>query len=627
MTKETVNKSEKNMYRYGLQEKLCGMYEQSKQGKCFKHLMKLIVSEENIVLAYRNICKNKGSFTAGVDGKIITDIQKYPIQTVVQKVRNKLNYYQPKKVRRTYIDKGNGKQRPLGIPSIWDRLIQQCVLQILEPICEAKFHERSNGFRPYRSAQNAVAQCYKMIQLQNLHYVVDIDIKGFFDNINHAKLIRQIWAMGIQDLKLLAIIKAMLKADILFNDIVISPETGTPQGGILSPLLSNIVLNELDWWIVSQWEEMPTQRNYVHRIYANGTPDKSSTIRTLRNYTNLKECYVVRYADDFKIFCKKRSDAVKLFEATKQWLLERLGLETSPEKSKIVNLKRHYSEFLGFKLKVRTKGKKPEGQPRYVVEAHIKDKALLKIREKSKEIIGQIRQTYDPGMEYRLIQKYNSYVMGVHNYYSIATHVNIDFHKIAFDVKKSLYNRLKHRLQKKGQITNRYIKEKYGTSREVRYLNGHAIVPIAYVQHRVPMDKKSRVNKYTPEGRVEIHKNLAGINMAVLYHLMNNPCGKQSVEYNDNRIALYVAQKGKCAVSGVELEANQVDCHHKKPLVLGGNDSYQNLIIVSAVVHILIHSSNERTIRKYLKVLNLDKKQLAKLNKLRVMAEMLELVF
>ena len=83
--------------------------------------------------------------------------------------------------------------------------------------------------------------------------------------------------------------------------------------------------------------------------------------------------------------------------------------------------------------------------------------------------------------------------------------------------------------------------------------------------------------------------------LALLYHLMNNPCGKQSVEYNDNRIALYVAQKGKCAVSGVELEANQVDCHHKKPLVLGGNDSYQNLIIVSDVVHILIHSSNAKS--------------------------------
>ena len=614
----------RNSEYYDMQLVLDELYAASVKGQRFCNLVELIKRPENIKLAYRNIRKNSGSRTAGVDNKTISDLNKWNENALVAHVQRKLDWYIPNAVRRVEIPKDNGKTRPLGIPTIMDRLIQQCILQVLEPICEAKFFKRSNGFRPNHSAENAIAQAERMIQNVGCHYVIDIDIKSFFDNVNHGKLLKQMWTLGIRDKKLLSIISAMLKAEVAGIGF---PEKGTPQGGIISPLLSNIVLNELDWWIVSQWEEMPTQRNYVHRIYANGTPDKSSTIRTLRNYTNLKECYVVRYADDFKIFCKKRSDAVKLFEATKQWLLERLGLETSPEKSKIVNLKRHYSEFLGFKLKVRTKGKKPDGQPRYVIEAHIKDKALLKIRKKSKEIIGQIRQTYDPGMEYRLIQKYNSYVMGVHNYYSIATHVNIDFHKIAFDVKKSLYNRLKHRLQKKGQITNRYIKEKYGTSREVRYLNGHAIVPIAYVQHRVPMDKKSRVNKYTPEGRVEIHKNLAGINMAVLYHLMNNPCGKQSVEYNDNRIALYVAQKGKCAVSGVELEAKQVDCHHKKPLVLGGNDSYQNLIIVSAVVHILIHSSNECTIRKYLKVLNLDKKQLAKLNKLRVMAEMQELVF
>jgi hypothetical protein len=382
------------------------------------------------------------------------------------------------------------------------------------------------------------------------------------------------------------------------------------------------VLNELDWWIVSQWEEFPTKKNYVHRIYANGTPDRSNAIRSLREFSNLKECYVVRYADDFKIFCKKRSDAVKLFEATKLWLWERLRLEISPDKSKIVNLKRHSSEFLGFTLKVRIKGKKSNGQPKYVVEAHIKDKALLKIREKSKRIIGQLRQTYDKGMEYRLIQLYNSYLIGVHNYYSIATHVNLDFQTIAFDVKKSLYNRLKHRLQKNGEISNRYAKEKYGKSREVRYLNGHAIVPIAYVQHRVPMDKKSNVNKYTPEGRAEIHKNLADVNMATLYHLMNNPCGTSSVEYNDNRISLYVAQKGKCAVMGMVLEANQVDCHHKKPLEYGGNDSYSNLIIVSDKIHILIHATNERTIRKYLSELKPNQKQLGKLNKLRELAQM-----
>ena len=627
-SEQQTHKSKQSKIRYteyyDLQSTFDRLYADSLKGKTFHNLIGLMASEENIKLAYRTIKGNKGSGTPGVDRRTIKHLASMEEEKFVRLIQKQFSWYNPRPVRRVEIPKPNGKTRPLGIPTIVDRIVQQCILQVLEPICEAKFHERSNGFRPNRSTEHAIAQCCRLMQIQHLHYAVDLDIHGFFDNVHHGKLIRQMWEMGIRDKKLLSIISAMLKAEVAGIGF---PEKGTPQGGIISPLLSNIVLNELDWWIVSQWEEMPTQRNYVHRIYANGTPDKSSTIRTLRNYTNLKECYVVRYADDFKIFCKNRSDAVKLFAATKQWLLERLGLETSPEKSKIVNLKRHYSEFLGFKLKVRTKGKKPDGQPRYVVEAHIKDKALQKIREKSKEIIGQIRQTYDPGMEYRLIQKYNSYVMGVHNYYSIATHVNIDFHKIAFDVKKSLYNRLKHRLQKKGQITNRYIKEKYGTSREVRYLNGHAIVPIAYVQHRVPMDKKSRINKYTPEGRVEIHKNLAGINMAVLYHLMNNPCGKQSVEYNDNRIALYVAQKGKCAVSGVELEAKQVDCHHKKPLVLGGNDSYQNLIIVSAVVHILIHSSNERTIRKYLKVLNLDKKQLAKLNKLRVMAEMQELVF
>ena len=119
----------------------------------------------------------------------------------------------------------------VAVPSIWDRLIQQCILQILEPICEAKFHERNNGFRPYRSTQNAIAQCYKMAQLQNLHFVVDVDIVGFFDNINHSKLIRQLWGIGIQDRKLIMIIKQMLKAEILFNDIIITPETGTPQGG------------------------------------------------------------------------------------------------------------------------------------------------------------------------------------------------------------------------------------------------------------------------------------------------------------------------------------------------------------------------------------------------------------
>ena len=595
------------------------LYADSVSGRQFRNLVELIQRPENIMLAYRNLRKNNGSKTAGVDKKTISDLNKWSDKKLVNHVQRKLDWYVPNAVRRVEIPKDNGKKRPLGIPTIMDRLIQQCILQVLEPICEAKFFKRSNGFRPTHSAENAIAQAERMIQNIGCYYVIDIDIHGFFDNVNHGKLLKQMWALGIRDKKLLSIISAMLKAEVAGIGF---PEKGTPQGGIISPLLSNIVLNELDWWVASQWEEMPTKRNYVHRIYANGTPDKSNTIRALRSYTKLKECYLVRYADDFKIFCKKHSDAVKLFEATKQWLWKRLGLEISPEKSKIVNVKRHYSEFLGFKLKVREKGKKPDGSKRYVIEAHVRDKALKKIRARSKEIIGQIRRTYDPKMEYRLIQKYNSYLIGIHNYYCIATHVNLDIHEIAFDVKKSLYNRLKHRLQRTGSISNRYIQEKYGRSREVRYLNGHAVVPIAYVQHRVPMDRENRVNPYTPEGRTEIHKNLAGLNLAVMNHLMNTPAGQQSVEYNDNRIALYVAQKGKCAVSGIALDANQVDCHHKKPLSLGGDDSYQNLIIVSDAVHVLIHSSSERTIKKYLNDLQLNSKQLAKLNNLRKLAEM-----
>ena len=197
----------------------------------------MIVSEQNIILAYRNICKNNGSKTPGTDGKTIVEIQELPIEMVIKTIRNKLNYYQPKKVIRVEIPKDNGKTRPLGIPSIWDRLIQQCVLQVLEPICEAKFHERNNGFRPNRSAEHALAQCYKMIQIQNLHFVVDIDIKGFFDNVNHAKLIRQIWALGIRDKKLICVIKQMLKAPVIMPDgSKVYPTKGTPQGGILSRL-------------------------------------------------------------------------------------------------------------------------------------------------------------------------------------------------------------------------------------------------------------------------------------------------------------------------------------------------------------------------------------------------------
>ena len=176
---------------YNLQKCFDNLYEKSKQGDIFKNLTELISSEENIRLAYRNIKRNKGSFTAGTDGITIKDTEKISVEKYVKIIQSKLQFYSPKPVRRVEIEKQGGGTRPLGIPTMTDRIVQQCILQVLEPICEAKFHERNNGFRPNRSTENALAQCYRMIQKQNLHFVVEIDIKGIFDKVNHSKLIRK----------------------------------------------------------------------------------------------------------------------------------------------------------------------------------------------------------------------------------------------------------------------------------------------------------------------------------------------------------------------------------------------------------------------------------------------------
>ena len=233
----------RNSEYYDMEGTFDRLYAESKKDKTFNHLMEIIGSEENIKLAYRTIKKNTGSDTSGVDKRTIADLAKLSEEEYVRLIRKQFSNYHPRPVRRVEIPKPNGKTRPLGIPTIVDRIVQQCILQVMEPICEAKFSENSNGFRPNRSAETAIAQCMRLIQVQHLYHVVDLDIKGFFDNISHTKLIRQIWALGIRDKKLLCIIKEMLKAPVVLpNGEKIYPTRGTPQGGILSPLLANIVL-------------------------------------------------------------------------------------------------------------------------------------------------------------------------------------------------------------------------------------------------------------------------------------------------------------------------------------------------------------------------------------------------
>lgn len=600
---------------YDMQSKFDELYAQSKEGFVFKSLVEIIQSDKNIKLAYRNIKNNSGSHTAGVDRKTIGFIENFDEETYVRKVRAKIANYNPKAVKRVDIPKPDGRTRPLGIPTIWDRIVQQCILQVLEPICEAKFYERSNGFRPNRSAENAIAQAMFYMQKVNLHYVVDIDIKGFFDNVNHAKLIRQMWSLGIQDTKLLKVVKRMLKAPVLMPDgQLVYPDKGTPQGGILSPLLSNIVLNELDWWISSQWETFPTR----HEYHARG--DKFDALK--RN-SKLKEMYIVRYADDFKIFCRTRSDAKKIFTAVEKWLNERLHLEISPEKSKIVNLKKQYSDFLGFKLKVHKKA------DRYTVISHISDKAEKRIENNLIEQIKLIKRASDEKERHRLIALYNSKVIGIHNYYDKATHVSIDCNRIAYRIKKVMKNRFGKYLRTKKQLLKieteseikisegAYIHERYGGSKQMRYMNIYPIVPIGYVRTRFPLWKRKEVNKYTPEGRESIHKNL-DMDISTLKRLMENPVSGRSVKYADNRISSYAGQCGKCYVTGRHLKFDEVHCHHIRPLKYEKNDSYENLIIVHKYIHVLIHATKDETIKQYLQLVGKENINIKKLNKLRL---------
>ena len=605
----------RNSEYYDMEGTFDRLYADSKKGKVFNHLMEIIEREENIKLAYRTIKKNTGSDTAGADKRTIADLARLSEEEYVRLIKKQFSNYHPRPVRRVEIPKPNGKTRPLGIPTIIDRVVQQCVMQVMEPICEARFSDNSYGFRPNRSAEHAIAQCMRLIQVQHVYHVVDLDIKGFFDNINHAKLIRQIWALGIRDKKLLCIIKEMLKAPVILpNGEKIYPDKGTPQGGILSPLLANIVLNELDWWIASQWEQMPTKTEFKTRSNAQGTEIKSHAYRALRR-SRLKEVHAVRYADDFKIFCPTHAEAVKAFKATEMWLKDRLGLDISPEKSKVVNLKRQYSDFLGFKLKVRKKGKK------YVVRSHMSDKAYKKAHEKLTEEVKKLAHSPDDTAQFMQLQKYNSVVAGLHVYYCIATDTVDDFGRLAFSINKQLRNRLKGDVSREGTLRNGFIKDKYGKSRQLRFLHERPMVPVGAVPQKNAQNKRKSVNKYTAKGRELIHKNLA-INAEAMLYLMRNPVKGRSIEYADNRISLYASQYGNCAVTGLPMEVHDIHCHHKVPVSKGGTDEYANLILISKAVHVIIHATSETTIRQYMKDLQLDDSKLEKLNKLRSLAEM-----
>ena len=494
----------------------------------------------------------------------------------------------------------------------------------MEPICEAKFYAHSYGFRPNRSTKEAVAFCYKLAQHDGYHFVVDVDIKGFFDNVNHGKLLKQIWSLGIRDKRLICLISKMLKAPIEENGKRWIPDKGTPQGGVLSPLLANIVLNELDWWIASQWEEMHVQKSLPSdmRRNPNGSWNKGPLYVRLRK-TNLKEVRIVRYADDFKVFCKSYDDAVRMKKAVEMWLWERLKLETSPEKSKVTNLTTGYSDFLGIRFRLIQKGQ------RWVIKSHMTDKAIVMEQTKLKSALVKACKAHpSEKAQHDDIIAYNQAVAGIHGYYNMATMVNEDVHKLfpALDrtmkIRCARSNSLsRDKPDKLKGAMDEYFFQKYGKSKQVRYINGMIVVPVAYCHTANPMCHSPSVNRYTPEGRKKIHSLLQSRAYSKVLVELAEQTSSEDIEFCDNRLSRFVAAKGKCEITGKQLLLEDVACIRIIPKSKGGSDSYDNLRIVCHEVEKIVFADDVDAIRETIRRLNENYNvRLQKLNRWRHLA-------
>lgn len=593
-----VQKLRNNEY-FGMQEKLDKLYDESKNGRYFENLYDLITSNENIQLAFRNLKRNTGSKTKGTNGHTIKHLNKMNLEKLTKLTRQRLKDYKPHSVRRVFIPKSNGKMRPLGIPTIEDRLIQQMFLQILEPITEGKFHPQSYGFRPKRNTHDALARCYHLVNHSFQHYCVDVDIKSFFDNVNHKKLMRQLWTIGIRDKQVLSIIKKLLKAEIEGEGI---PEKGTPQGGILSPLLANVVLNELDWWISNQWETKPTKVPYKLKRNKTDALKKS----------NLKPMYIVRYADDFKIFTNSYNNAMRIKIAVEKWLKERLCLGISEEKSKITNLRRNGTDFLGIRFRAVKKG---NGKTGYIVNSKMDPQAKNKVLNVIRHQLTKLRKSPTPDK----IMNLNANILGLHNYYKIATRISQDFNDIRHLIHPNIKSLLYRNIFKYTAESNSVIEKFYGEFNCRRFKsNGILVYPIEAVRHDIRGQRKPDFTIFNSENRKSIHKTIMNVSPVEIEMFRKGIYESKSVLYENNRLSRYVAQKGCCGITGERLHPYNAICHHRKPSAQGGTDDYDNLIIIKNDYHLLIHTKEPLKNKMYADMLcKLDLKAIKQLNKLR----------
>ncbi len=329
-------------------------------------LLEKVLDDNNLFEAYKQVYKNKGA--SGVDGVIVDELGKYMYlhkEEIKEQIRKRK--YKPSPVRRVYIPKENGDKRGLGIPTVVDRLIQQAIVQVLSPIYERSFSETSYGFRPKRSCEMAIV---KLLEYFNDGYtwIVDIDLQKFFDTVCHDKLI-SIIMKTIHDGELVSLIRKYLVSGVMENGVVSPTKVGTPQGGNLSPLLSNIMLNELD----KELEE-----------------------RGLR---------FTRYADDCIIVVKSEKAANRVMESITKFIEKKLGLKVNVEKSKVA--RPNQIKYLGYGFY-------------YTKTGIIKPKPHLKSIQKFKRKLKQLtKRSYSITLDERIV-KLNQVIRGWINYFRVA---------------------------------------------------------------------------------------------------------------------------------------------------------------------------------------------------------------
>lgn len=582
--------------------------------------------EVTIVTAVHNIKSNKGSKTAGVDEIKMDSYLQMPKQELIDLIQRKFHKYQPKPARRVYIPKSNGKQRPLGIPSAIDRVVQECMRIVLEPICEAQFYPHSYGFRPYRAQKHAIRDIVNVINAgcrspDQPVWAVEGDIKGCFDNINHRLLLQKLWRMGIHDKRVLSIIKAMLKAGYIESGIYYATTIGSPQGSILSPLLSNVYLNDFDWYIGRSY--MEPHRQCKH---------KCNDTRRLK-WSGITPKYNYRFADDWVILTSTQAEALRLKRQLTKYFRYRMKLDLSQEKTYVTDLRTDGIHFLGFVVKAERKRKTPDPATwsETLVGKPFPDMNRLtkKICNLSKEVrrIGLFTQ---PNTQAAQIQYVNSIIMGLAQYLqpsicSAAYHaIDRRVNNTALAVWKNLfpkrYNQMQVPLQTLCNLPHRH--EGYKSKTFAIEIEGKWFgITCAFITHAKYETRpfNQHMTPYTEEGRrIYVsyrtkHKPLPcdrpSINTPediLLSAYARGKGWKANFEYFMNREYAYNRDKGKCKCCGRYFSDNlPKHCHHvNNKLPVEKINKVSNLAWLCVPCHRMVHNSpiypgtDQKTIRK-----------------------------